>query len=144
MAELDLVLAAESAELDRLHQAVDAFAAAAVLPADAAFHIQLALDELVTNIINYGFSGGGRPGVATPSIRIHATVADACVRLTLRDNGAAFDPFTEAPEPDLEAPLAERPIGGLGVYLVKQLMDQVSYRRDGADNCIELMLRLAR
>lgn len=139
MAEMTLQLTADTAELERLHAALEAFAARAGLADETLFHLNLALDELITNTINYGFAG-----CDSPRIRLHISAASGRVSVELRDNGTPFDPFTEAPQPDLEASLAERRIGGLGVHLVKQLMDSVAYRRENGDNCVEMSLRQRR
>jgi anti-sigma regulatory factor (Ser/Thr protein kinase) len=61
--------------------------------------------------------------------------------LTVEDNGPEFDPLT-LPQPNLEANLADRPIGGLGVFLVRQLMDTVSYHRVGACNRLSMSKRI--
>ncbi len=137
MAQLKLTLGAELAEVTRMREAVEAFAAAAALPEPVAFKLTLALDELVANAINHGLTG-----VALPEIHVHIGVDADVVTVRLRDNGIMFDPFLEAPDPELDTPLAERSIGGLGVHLVRTLMDRVDYRREGEYNCIELSVRL--
>ena len=61
--------------------------------------------------------------------------------LTLADRGKEFDP-TRREDPDLSLPAEERPIGGLGIFLIKQLMDSVEYRREGGENLLILKKRL--
>ena len=136
---MTLRLQADTAELARLHAALETFAGRAGLPDDALFRLNLALDELVTNTISYGFGH-----CDDPRIDILIVTSRDRVSVVVRDNGAAFDPFSEAPQPDLDAPLAERRIGGLGVHLVKQFMDQCTYRREGDHNCLEMSLALGR
>ena len=55
------------------------------------------------------------------------------------DDGKPFDPLTEAPVPDVNAPMDERPIGGLGVFLVRKLMDELTYRREEGRNHLTLV-----
>ena len=59
------------------------------------------------------------------------------------DNGRAFDPLTETPEPDLDSVLGDRPIGGLGVYLVKTFMDELLYRREDGRNHLKMVKHLS-
>lgn len=136
MAELELTLGADPAEVTRLRETIEAFAESTALSESVAFKLTLALDELVTNAIEHGFAG-----IAAPEIRVRIRIDDGCVFVQLRDNGIAFDPFAGAPEPQLDLPLAERPVGGLGVHLVRNLIEQVSYRRDNGFNRIDMTLR---
>jgi anti-sigma regulatory factor (Ser/Thr protein kinase) len=87
------------------------------------YEVRTAVDEACTNIINYAYSGQG--GIINISCELQAN--DFVV--TIRDWGKPFDPTT-VPPPDLEADLQERKIGGLGIYLMNKLMDDVSYSFD--------------
>ena len=69
----------------------------------------------------------------------HLTEQDGALTVVLEDDGIAFNPFSEAAMPDLEASVEERRIGGLGVYFVKSLMDEASYERRGEWNRITLI-----
>jgi anti-sigma regulatory factor (Ser/Thr protein kinase) len=110
----------------RVTAAFDAFAEERALSPLLIGSVQVVLDELLSNTVKAGYPAGG-PG----TIEATFDVADGRLHLTLVDDGVAFDPLARE-DPDLAAPLEERPIGGLGIYLVKQLMDDVSYeRRDG-------------
>jgi anti-sigma regulatory factor (Ser/Thr protein kinase) len=93
----------------------------------------LCLDELFTNIVSYGYPGGGEH---TIELDLRADAVEAVA--ILRDDARAFDPLTQAPHPDLNAPIESRKIGGLGVYFVKVLMTRVSYRREGRHNVLEM------
>jgi len=84
------------------------------------FEVQTAVDEACTNIMLHAYSGKG--GV----ISISCELQDHDFVVTIRDNGKPFDP-TSVPPPDLQADLDKRRIGGLGMYLMSQLMDDVSY-----------------
>ena len=100
---------------------VEAFGQAAGLPDAKVYIVNLTLDELIANVVMYGFDG-----VADPKINVELTVADKKLVLVLEDNGRPFDP-TQDPAPDTTSPLMERPIGGLGRYFVKRLADRLSY-----------------
>jgi serine/threonine-protein kinase RsbW len=81
----------------------------------------LAVDEAATNIILHGYRGED----GSIEVRVEQLGDDLVVRLC--DRAASFDP-SDAPHPNLEAPLEERPLGGLGVYMIGQLVDQVIHR----------------
>ena len=100
---------------------VEAFGQAAGLPDTKVYIVNLTLDELIANVVMYGFDG-----VADPKINVELTVADKKLVLVLEDNGRPFDP-TQDLAPDTTSPLMERPIGGLGRYFVKRLADRLSY-----------------
>ena len=89
----------------------------------------LALDEAVSNVIEHGYSDV--PGRMTVSAR----EATGGIELRVADDASPFDPLA-APLPDLDAPLEDRPIGGLGVFLIRQLMDRVEYRREDGQNVL--------
>jgi len=93
------------------------------LKRDDVFAFKLAVDEVCTNIIQYGFEGK-EPGLLSLSF----DVKDETARLIVRDNGKHFPP-EQAQNPDLEAGWEERQVGGLGIFFVKELMDDVSYNQ---------------
>jgi serine/threonine-protein kinase RsbW len=96
--------------------------------------LELAVEEAVANICDYAYEVP--PGDFTVRIRPEAS------RLVVEivDEGVPFDPLDVA-EPDLRAGVADRPIGGLGILLVRRLMDEVSYRRDGTHNILTLIIK---
>lgn len=122
--------------VERVTAAFDAFADEERLPSIVIGAVQVVLDELLSNTIKAGYPDGG-PG------RIEAAfeVIDDHLQITLVDDGIAFDPLERA-DPDTAAALEDRPIGGLGIYLVKQLMDRVDYERVGRQNRLRLVKSL--
>jgi anti-sigma regulatory factor (Ser/Thr protein kinase) len=115
-------------------------AAAAVHKAQAGLvaHTVQAVDESASNIILHGYRGG--PG----KIEVEVSVASNSLTVILRDTAPVFDP-TQLPEPDVTLPLADRPIGGLGVFLARKLMDEIYHReRPGGGNELTLIKRGAR
>ena len=93
----------------------------------------LALDELVANIVQHGLSAGDHE-----TIRISITLDAARLCMEISDPGKAFDPLRAAPAADLDSPLEQRRVGGLGVHFVRTMMDDVTYRREGDRNVLTL------
>jgi anti-sigma regulatory factor (Ser/Thr protein kinase) len=123
-------------EVARVGAAFAEFATARGLPTDLQRSLQVVLDELLANIVSYAIAGqaGGEARVDIA----HAT--DALV-ITVSDNGPPFDPFGRA-EPDTTLSVKDRPIGGLGIHLVRKLVDEVRYSRRGDRNVTVLTKRL--
>jgi anti-sigma regulatory factor (Ser/Thr protein kinase) len=99
------------------------------LPDAAAFPFELALDEVFMNVVMHGTTPDGAPREVSVALRAEG----AAVTMVMEDDGPAFDPLTLA-TPDIDAPLEERELGGLGVFLVRELMDDVSYAFTGTHN----------
>ena len=125
---LSLELRADLAELERLNDALDQFAQAQCWSPESLFQVKLALEELIVNVISYGTNDG-----RLPTIHVKLCQHDMQLAIEVVDDGVAFDPLQKA-EPDLDASLDDRAVGGLGVYLVRQLMDTVRYQRDAGQN----------
>ena len=85
----------------------------------------LALDEIVTNVVSYGFEDEHEE----PQIRVDFGLGEGRLEVRIEDNGRAFDPLTDAPAPDVTLAVDERPIGGLGIHLARNLIENISYRR---------------
>ena len=95
--------------------------------------LELILEELLVNIISYAYEEAG-----TGTIRISASVDGSTVILELRDRGREFNPL-ERETPDLEADIEDRPIGGLGIFLVMELASTVTYARIGDENVLRVV-----
>jgi len=115
----------------------DAFSAAHGLSKGEVWPFQVALDEVLSNLIHHGLAG--RPNGAP--IEIEIQLQDREIELLIVDDTPAFNPLEAAP-PDVEQPLEERPIGGLGLAIVTKLMDVVAYERRGDRNRLRLRRRL--
>ena len=134
---VEVCLAAElSQALAALAQAIEQFAASHSIEGELYFRLNLVLDELVTNSVNYGLRE-----VAEPLLRVRLSSTPEGVVAELEDNGAEFDPFQDAPKPDTSRALDERPVGGLGVLFVTQFTDSASYEREGGVNRITLRMK---
>jgi sigma-B regulation protein RsbU (phosphoserine phosphatase) len=97
--------------------------------------LRLALEEVLANVVRHGY-GEGQPG----EIEVGIGLEGEMVRLEVRDRARPFN-VLEAPAPDLEIPLDDRPSGGLGVHLVRRLMDRVDYAREEGENRLVLERR---
>lgn len=134
---LNLRLSNEIPEIARLAELVESFLEQHSLPPKVAFDLNLALDELLTNVISYGLPPDSHQEIAvTLSLATDGTLTAEVV-----DGGVAFDPFSEAKPPVLEGELDDRPIGGLGIYFVQKLMDEVAYWREDGSNHVRLVKR---
>ena len=138
-ASVEVSLAADLGELSRLAEAVEDFGGANDLPPGTVFKLNLCFDELITNAISYGFDE-----LDQATLSVELAVGDGAVVAVIRDNGRPFDPFTEAPEADTSLRVEDRPIGGLGVLLVRESMDDFSYERLDGFNVVTLRLKLDR
>ncbi len=126
MGDIVVRLSNQLAELDRLAEEVESFGERNAFPRKVIYQVRLVLDELLTNVISYGFSDGQKH-----EIEIRMRLEDSRLHLCIEDDATAFDPL-QAAEPDLRSPAEDRAIGGLGIHLVRKLMDSVRYeRRDG-------------
>jgi anti-sigma regulatory factor (Ser/Thr protein kinase) len=125
-------LRGEVADLDTVHAAISAFSRQHALPEDVSTPLRLALDELVTNIVEHGFH---RTALAERYLVLRLDSSGDVVQATIEDNGIPFDPTVAATaEPGGE--LDDRPIGGLGLHLVRRSLDRMHYRRDGERNVL--------
>jgi serine/threonine-protein kinase RsbW len=129
---LSLTLANRLDEIDRLITALEAFGADAGVSQDVIFRLSVSLDEIVTNVIRHAF--GSADG---QQIIVRVSVDHELVTAVVDDDGLPFDPLS-VPPPDLSASLEDRPIGGLGLHLVRSLTQSVTYRRDGDRNVLTI------
>lgn len=94
------------------------------------YRIVTASSEILANIESYAYENGG-------NIQIRTCVCENTIRIVFIDDGAPFDPFS-VQEPEVSAPLSEREPGGLGIYIVRSLMDSVSYRYENGQNVLTI------
>lgn len=103
------------------------------LPADLLFKFDLCAEEAVTNIISYAYPENG-----VHEIFLRLSVIQSMVSLEIEDDGVAFNPF-DAPQHVQPASLEEANIGGLGVALMRRLMDECTYARRGGRNVLKMI-----
>lgn len=111
---------------------------AAGLSPKAAFGLQLAADELATNIVMHAYGGAGEEG----TIVIRSMLSARSLQLILEDSGPVFDPTSFPAPTHLNDDLMDRLPGGLGIYLARRNVDEVRYERDGAINRLTLVVYL--
>jgi serine/threonine-protein kinase RsbW len=100
------------------------------------YNIQLATDEAASNIIEHAYEN-----ITDGVLELACGVQGDIIKIILTDHGEAFDP-SEIPLPDLKADLSDRKIGGLGIFLMRKLMDEVHYEsRDDKSNILTLLKR---
>ena len=119
-------------ELVRLSAFIDALGEEWSIAPEVVFNLQLALEECATNVIMYAY-----PPEEQHTLQVTAELQEPDLIFTIEDSGVPFDP-TPVAEADTSLSAEERPIGGLGIFLVRQLMDSVEYRRDGDRNLLTL------
>ena len=134
---LSLVLRNHLSELKRMSEAVSAWCRGNNIPSAVEFHVNLALDEIISNIIRYGWKDSGEH-----QFNIRLSVSNDEVTVEIEDDATPFNPL-EVPAPDLNRPLDERPVGGLGIHLVRQVMDGLEYQRFDGKNLLVMKKKIA-
>lgn len=118
-------------------EALREFAAQAQLPAMVVHAADLSLEEHITNVIHYGFA---EPEHHEITVRFGVQGGELVVQV--EDDGQPFNPL-DRPEVDTSLDLADKPIGGLGIHLMRRFMDGLSYRYEGNKNVLTMRKRLA-
>lgn len=122
-------------DLARMPELVERFASEHQLSPNVVFGMNVALDEMLSNIIKYGYADD-----AIHEIRVRLRVDGPMVIAEIEDDGRPFDPLA-APAADVDAPAGERKVGGLGIHIVRKLMSQMDYARiDGRNRLVMKML----
>lgn len=133
---LSLTLLNEPSAVPRAAEQVEAFCRAQNIPGPIAYKFNLALDETLTNTISHAFADGGRH-----QIDVRVEHRDGYLTATVSDDGTPFDALAQPP-PDLHAAVEDRKIGGLGIHLLRTLMDTVAYRRHDDRNHLTFRIRV--
>jgi serine/threonine-protein kinase RsbW len=121
--------------LDEIRELVAEIARSGGFSEKAIYSLQLAADEAASNIIEHAYEG-----VSNASILLTCDMKGEEIVITMLDKGAPFD-FSAVKEPNLTSDLSERQIGGLGVYLMRKLMDKVNYETTRAGNLLTMTKR---
>lgn len=134
--ERHLILHNDIQQIPQLADFVETIASEKSLDQSTAMSLNLALEEAVTNVIQYAYPEG-----SDGLVDIEAIIRDKQLDFIITDSGIAFDP-TAKPEVDITAGVDDRPIGGLGIHLVKHIMDSVSYRREEGKNILTMIKKI--
>ncbi|MDE0066884.1 MAG: ATP-binding protein [Acidimicrobiaceae bacterium] len=129
---MSLELENDPSELERMAGAVEEFAEQQDWSPEVVFKVNLVLEELVVNVMTHG----SHEGLA--EIEVTVTSSEDLVSIRLSDNGIAFNPLTDAPDPEVTGSVEDRHVGGLGVHLVRTMMDEVSYQRENGRNLLTM------
>ena len=125
-------------KLPELVAAVEALGEQDGWSGDLTFRVSLVIDELGQNVVDYAYAD--RAG----DVEVEVTSKKDDVVIEIIDEGTPFNPLIEAPEPDLTSSIEDRPIGGLGLYFTKTLMDDVEYCRQSGKNRLKIVTRKVR
>jgi anti-sigma regulatory factor (Ser/Thr protein kinase) len=128
--ELQINLSNKLSELGRVNQSLTEFGQRHGLAPKVVHDLNLALEEILTNTISYGYTDNREH-----EIKVRLSMQPGEVQAEVEDDGQPFDPLA-VPEPDTAKSLEERTIGGLGIHLVRKLMDNLEYKRQGERNLL--------
>jgi len=134
--ERHLILHNDIQQIPQLADFIETIASEANLDQGLAMSLNLALEEAVTNVIEYAYPEG-----SDGLVDIEAVIREGQLDFIISDSGKPFDP-TAKPEVDITAGVEERPIGGLGIHLVRHIMDSVSYMREDGKNYLTMIKKI--
>jgi len=119
-------------DLLRVNSLFESFATQHDISGRLRYHLLVSIEEILTNIIKYGFDEEG-----VHPIHITFRRVEEQIEMEFEDRGREFNPL-EIGEPDLDSPIEDRQLGGLGIHLVKKMVDEAKYRREGDRNILLL------
>lgn len=134
--ERTLILRNDISEVERLSTFIEELGKDFTLGPDVIFNLNLVLEEAVVNIINYAY-----PKEKNESIYLSASLYGSSIVFTLTDTGKEFDPTT-FPDADITLSADDREIGGLGIFLIRHIMNEVKYERIEGKNVLTLQKKL--
>jgi anti-sigma regulatory factor (Ser/Thr protein kinase) len=132
-----MTIAAVADNLRRLVRTISRFANAQGLDCERTGQLELAVEEMLVNVINYAY-----PETEAGEVELDYQLSDDhSIVVEIRDWGVPFNPLTY-PEPDTTVAIAGREVGGLGIFLARQLVDAIQYRREHGQNILTLRVQL--
>jgi sigma-B regulation protein RsbU (phosphoserine phosphatase) len=135
-AELQVAIKNELSEIATMHEAFEAFAVEHGIPTPITMKFNLVFDELLNNVISYAYRDEDEHEISTDIELVAGRLT-----VTISDDGVPFNPLS-AKTPDTKASLEDRDLGGLGIHLVRNLVDNVSYHRRIDKNVLTLVKQL--
>ena len=133
---IELVLANRPSEIVRFQDLLESLASEHAIPPKALHEVQLAVEEHLANILNHAFTDQQEH-----QILVRLEVETDILRIEVKDDGRPFNPL-EHPKPDLALPVDQRPIGGLGIHMMRKSVDQIEYRRANGKNILAILKRI--
>ncbi len=132
----ELVVESDNKQLPRVMEFIDDHFKAAGCPVKAIMQIDIAVEEIFSNIANYAY----KPGVGEVSVHVDIPSGAKEGRITFTDTGAAYDPLARE-DPDVTLSAEQREIGGLGIYMAKKSMDEMTYEYKDGKNILTMKKR---
>lgn len=132
--EQKIEVPAEWGSIERLIGFTDEIEGSLMLSDEQGYLLRLVVEEIATNIVKYGYANL-KPGV----IQLACSCQNGALRVAIRDHGHPFDP-RDLPEPELSDDIESRAIGGLGLFLIREFADHLSYHHDGTSGWNELVV----
>ena len=133
---VELLLLNRQSEVQQLHDKLEALARETGIAPEHLHKVQLSAEEYVTNVFKYAFDQQGEH-----QVKVRLQLENGELSLEFEDEGRPFN-LLEYPTPDLTVPLDQRPIGGLGIHMIRQSMDQVAYCRKAGKNIVVMTRRV--
>ena len=133
---MQIVLNGKPAERASVVRGLEEFCRQQQIPKQVMNAADVALEEHLTNVLNYGYEAG-----APRRVVVDLNLDNGCLCVDVEDDGKPYDPLARPPV-DTSLPLAEKPIGGLGVHLMRQFMDKLSYAREAGKNVLRMRKRI--
>ena len=133
----ELTIAATVENIETVTDFVNEQLEALDCPMKAQMQINIAIDELFSNIAHYAYN----PDVGAATVRVEVVENPLSVIITFIDGGVPYDPLGAA-EPDTTLPAEERTTGGLGIFMVKKIMDEITYHYEGGKNILSIRKRI--
>ena len=133
---MELTLHNQASEISLVHQALDEFVTQNALESTDFAKLHVALEEHLANIISYGYESG-----QAGTIRLRFSVGSSALTVEIEDDGRPFNPL-DAPAVDTSLSLDQKPIGGLGLHLIRKCVDEASYSRAEHHNRLVMSKRL--
>ena len=136
--EQSFTLRNDPRDISQLAEQIEAFGKEGALSVQHIYQLNLVLDELLTNIVSYGYDDD-----LTHEIGLRLRAEPGHLTAVLTDDGKPFNPLEEAPAAILDGSIEDRPIGGLGIHFMRTLMDEVAYQRQDGHNQLILIKHLS-
>lgn len=133
---LEFILLNRQLEIARLQDELEKFATCHQFPKRAWHEVQLALEEQLTNVVRYAYSDDREH-----RIKVRVAFRPPEIRIEVEDDGCPFNPL-QHPAPDLSLPINQRPIGGLGIHMIRKSLDALEYRRENDRNILVMIKRV--
>ncbi|MGH7495094.1 MAG: ATP-binding protein [bacterium] len=137
MKQISVFLINDVAEIDIVSQTIGAFGRSQQLPEETLYAVNLAIDEILTNVISYGYSDS-----AGHLIAVRVSVLEDALVAEVTDDARPFNPL-DVPPTDISSLLPPRQMSGLGIHLARKLMDAMEYRREQDKNVLIMKKRIA-